>query len=116
MHRTTLTFDKARDNTLRIGHPDQGTIDLDAIVIREAASASDAPPPSDGRFSTPGGVRGEWIADFVGGELRPLSHAHRLDERTHSEGPPVLVKTPTWCVAPGWCGSGAQFHCERSRD
>ena len=85
IHRATLTFSKARENTLRIGHPDENAPDLDAIVVREPRSVDEEPTASDGRFSTPGGVRGllseDWIADFVNGELQLVNHRHRLDER-----------------------------------
>ena len=120
IHRATLTFSKARENTLRIGHPDENAPDLDAIVVREPRSVDEEPTASDGRFSTPGGVRGllseDWIADFVNGELQLVNHRHRLDERARPEGPPVIVKTPTWCVVPGWCGHGAQFQYCKERD
>ncbi|KOO35613.1 hypothetical protein Ctob_015124 [Chrysochromulina tobinii] len=120
IHRVTLTFSKARENTLRIGHPDENAPDFDAIVVREPSSVEEEPIASDGRFSTPGGVRGllseDWIADFVNGELQLVNHRHRLDERARPEGPPVIVKTPTWCVVPGWCGHGAQFQYCKERD
>ena len=63
---------------------------------------------SDGRFALGGGTA--WVAEFAGGEFRPLTNAHCL----HGRG--VQVQSASTCVVPGWCRHGSTFKYSAKTD